>query len=346
MRKVVFVVDGGREAGMGHVQQAITLADELRERIDACFLTKSDQTVVEHIRKAGYDVHQLDCDEKMLDFIRAIHPDAVIIDKIDENEAFARALKEDLQVKLVIFTNLTKASQWADVSVLADYGSNLKNIKYLDERTNTVYFYGPKYWLLRREFCDRKKCGRESCGTVGEITLLFGGSDPLNLTSVVLEELLKLDRPFGVNVILGAHFEHKDALNQVITSYSGAKAKVKMFKDIPNVADLMCNSDLVITSPGLSLFEALCVGTPVIIFPQNEIQKKAYRGLLRILDKEEINNLGGMIDHLDFVRPEEEQIREMEIGEGKQEIIDEILRLCERTRDLSGSSQRKEMSPK
>ena len=86
------------------------------------------------------------------------------------------------------------------------------------------------------------------------------------------------------------------------------------------------------------------MGIPVIVFPQNEIQKKAYRGLLRILDKEKISNLGEMIDNLDFVRPEDEQIREMEIGRGKQEIIDEILRLCEKTRDGSECSQRKEMS--
>jgi spore coat polysaccharide biosynthesis predicted glycosyltransferase SpsG len=88
----------------------------------------------------------------------------------------------------------------------------------------------------------------------------------------------------------------------------------------------MYSADLVIAAPGLSVFEALCVGTPVIVMPQNSLQKKTYEGFMRVLDKNEVNRLGKMIDNSDFSYPHEEHIMRMEIGEGKSELIEEILK--------------------
>jgi UDP-2,4-diacetamido-2,4,6-trideoxy-beta-L-altropyranose hydrolase len=326
MMKIAFITDGGLERGMGHVQQSTTLARELSDRAEIYFLTKSDKTVVDQIKNAGFNTFKLNDDDEIANLLKERRPDRVIFDKLDVDEGLARKLKETLKAKLVIFTNLTSANKYADMAVTADIGSKFKNVKSLDEKTHKLIYYGPKYWILRREFYEFKKLGKKRPDKVAEILLIFGGSDFLNLTSAALDELLNLKSDFKIDVILGAHFEYFKEMNEVLAKHQDKKKKVNIYKNISNVAELMYKADLVIGSPGLSVFEALCVGTPVIVMPQNKLQKNTYQGFMRILDKDEAGKLGDIIANADFTYPDEEHIVKMEIGEGKTELIEEILK--------------------
>ena len=91
------------------------------------------------------------------------------------------------------------------------------------------------------------------------------------------------------------------------------------------MAELMHRADLVIASPGLSAFEALYVGTPILLIPQNIMQKEAYQGLLKIIDGEEVNCLMDIIASKDFTYPNQEDIINMKIGKGKEELAKKIL---------------------
>jgi len=324
--RIAFVTDGGLERGMGHVQQSTTLAQEFKDRAEIYFFTKSDETVVNKIKSAGLATFKLSSDDEIADLLQQIKPNIVIVDKIDVAEKFAKRLKDSLGAKLVIFTNLTTANLYADVAVTADIGSQFRNIKFRDEKTNTLYFYGPKYWVLRKEFYKFKKKRKAPAKKIEGILLIFGGSDPSNLTTTVLDELLSLENDFRINVILGAHFGYYDSLNQVLSRHQNKKDNVSIYRDINNVAELMYKADLVIASPGLSVFEALCVGTPVIVMPQDLLQKETYQGFMRTLAKGDTNRLGDMIAAADFTYPQQESILKMEIGEGKTELIHEILR--------------------
>ena len=61
-----------------------------------------------------------------------------------------------MNLRLIIFTNLTVANRYADIAVTADIGSNFANVRFVDEKTGTRYYYGPKYWILRPEFYSYK----------------------------------------------------------------------------------------------------------------------------------------------------------------------------------------------
>lgn len=329
--RIAFVTDGGLEIGMGHVQQSITLAKELKDRAETCFLTKSDKIVANQVKKAGFNTIRLRNDNEILNHLREIKPNMVIIDKLDVDEDFARKLKNDLGTKLAIFTNLTTANKYADVAVTADIGSNFRNIRFLDTKTGTLYFYGVKYWILEEDFYLIKRTSQPL--KTGKVLLIFGGSDPSNLTSLVLNELLRLSDNFKIDVILGAYFKHHAELNQVLVKYEAKRQNISRYQSVNNVAELMSRADLVITSPGLSAFESLRVGTPVIIIPQNSLQRDTYRGFIKVLNKEDITRLDYMIKTEDFVSPDDKFIRGLEIGEGKKEIVTELCKL------LSGESK-------
>lgn len=328
--KIAFVTDGGKEMGMGHVQQSVTLARELKDKADVIFLTKSDSSVVSQIRNADLSVIRRSNDDEIMRSLKEINPQWIIIDKMDVEEDFAKKIKEETSSKLAIFTNITTANQYANMAVTADYGTYFKNTKFFDEQTGTLYYYGPRYWILRKEFCLGDGESQKTANGIERILIMFGGSDPLNITSAVLNELLGLKEHYVFDIILGAGFTFFDELNQILERHADRRRHVNSYKNIENVAELMHNADLVITSPGLSLFESLCVGTPVIAFHQNIIQKErtaqVYRGFIPTLSINDVNKLPDMILRKKFLNPNDDFIRNLQIGQGKKELVEEFFR--------------------
>jgi spore coat polysaccharide biosynthesis predicted glycosyltransferase SpsG len=324
--KIAFVTDGGKEMGMGHVQQSITLALELKDNAEITFLTKSDESIVSQIRNAQFNVIAKFGDDQLLQSLRQIAPQWVIIDKIDVAEDFARRIKEDTPSKLAIFTNITTANKYADIAVTADYGSSFKNVKYFDEKTKTLYYFGPRYWILRKEFYDLSRKTTKNSDKIERILLIFGGSDPLNITSAVLDELLHLPENYFIDIILGTGFTFINELHRVLEKHSAKNSSVHIYRNIQNIAEMMFNADLVMASPGLSLFEALSLFKPVIAMHQNELQADAYRGFIATIDKSEIDRLAGMLAGKNFINPYDDFIVNLEIGQGKKELLDIFLK--------------------
>lgn len=311
---------------MGHVLQSTTLAKEVRAKADVSFLTKSDGIVSKVIRDAGFDVMQLESDEAILGQLQASGPDVVVFDKLDVDEDLARNIKRSVKAGLVIFTNLTSANTHADVAVIADFGTRLKNVVRTDTATGTTYYHGPRYWVLRKEFHQLSRDHKATPPVAKRILLLFGGSDPANLTSVVLDTLLSAaDQSFDLDVVLGAHFGHADAVDNVLLCHSAKRARVSIHRNVKNVAELMHAADLVVASPGLSAFEALRVGTPVIVVPHDSLQRDAYQGLMQMVERHDVPLLLGMIERAQFTFPQNKDIVDMQIGEGVPELVAAIL---------------------
>lgn len=322
---IFFIVDGGFNVGLGHVYQSITFAQMLTEVAEICFLTKSDMTVVKKINDAGFQVFKFFNDSEILGFLTEKKPNIVIFDKIDVSETFAKDIKMLDKIKLVIFTNMTNANRHADIAVTADIGSNFKNICFTDDETKTTYCYGPKYWILRKQFHEFHNRKKPIPKIVDNILVIFGGSDPANLTTLVVRQLLNLQRHTTIDVILGASFGHVDSFNQALNEYRVANKTINIHRDVANVAQLMHKADVVIVSPGLSAFEALFVGTPILVMPQDLLQKETYQGVFKVIDRDEIAKLLDSIANMDFTYPDQEQIIDMDIAGGTKELIKLII---------------------
>lgn len=325
--KISFVTDGGLTLGMGHVQQSTTLAKELRGSADVSFVTKSAEPVIAMIEAAGFEATRLDDDAAILRHLAAAPPDVVLFDKLDVAEELAREIRATLPSGLAIFTNLTAANRHAHLAVTADIGSRFENISYEDAETGTTYYFGPKYWILRREFYEFRRKGKAPPAHVGKVLLIFGGSDPKNLTSAVLDKLLELPQPLRVDVVLGASFGHDAEVAAVLARRVEQAVLVAIHRNIQDVAARMYAADLVLASPGLSAFEALCVGTPVIVIPQDDLQRDTYRGFVRMIERHEVGLLGGILERREFTYPDEQHIAAMQIGQGVSELVSRILSL-------------------
>jgi spore coat polysaccharide biosynthesis predicted glycosyltransferase SpsG len=327
--KIAIITDGNNTIGMGHVYQSIALAVDLSRKMESgseiFFITKSDRMVTDQLCETGLDVFSLADDKSILDFLKREAPERIIFDKLDVSTVLARDIKRTLKGKLVIFTNLTRANHYADLTVLADIGSNLRNLCYKNKEGKATHYFGPKYWLLRREFYEYGQRKRSSSTRVENLMLIFGGADPSNLTLLVLDQLLSYEASFQILVALGPAYSKIAEVNSVLLRHPLCHSTVKVVQNLKNVARAMFHSDLVLASPGLSFFEALSIGTPVIGFHQNELQKNAYKDCLPTVDKCDVSKLDSMISNRAFIFPDDPMVASMEIGRGKDEIIQEIL---------------------
>lgn len=327
--KIAIITDGNNTLGMGHVYQSICLAGIfLQKNIlpnNIIFLTKSKENVLNLIKESGFIVNQYPDDSAIFLALKNDNPDRIVFDKLDVSPVLAKRIKEDLHIKFCIFTNLTDANSYADITVLARIGSNLKNIVKKDNFTQIEYI-GPKYWILKPEFYLLKQKNKPQREETKKIMLIFGSADPANLSSAVLNELLQLNSEFNILLVLGNAFEHNEELNIVINHNKSSKSEVIIVRNIKNVGESMYKSDLVITSPGLSFFESLVIGTPVIVFCQNDQHVKEFSDIIPTMSFADIHKLPSIIHNKSFLFPNDPFIATLEIGEGKDEIVNEILK--------------------
>lgn len=325
--KILIVTDGGDEHGMGHVYQSMTLAGYLldeRKNVNIEFATKSDNYIVDKLMESGLKVEKLGNDEDIFLKIKNEKFEKVIFDKIDVSKDLVIKIKKRTNSKVIIFTNMTDANDYADISVLADIGSDFKNLTMVNEDTGSIKYFGPKYWILRPEFyIDNVIRGRRLL-SVKNILLIFGGSDPLNLSYHVLKELLNIYVDINVTLIVGSGVKCEAEVYELLDYYDRAD-KVLVIKNASNVAEIMKNQDVVFASPGLSFFEALVLGVPVLGFHQNSLQKETYKEYLPTVDILELYKLKEIIENKKFIFPNDDFISEMEIGMGKKLLINNIL---------------------
>lgn len=322
--KVALVTDGNSTLGMGHVYQTITLSRYLRDAlgasIDLQMLTTSALSVAQLLASSGCPICQCADDAAVADRLREMRPDRVVIDKLEVSPALAKTISRTFGTKLIILTNLSDANRYADVTVMAGMGSDFKNIR--RHVGNQVQLWGPRYWLIRPEFLG---VPGKVLGQVKVVTLIFGGADPANLSTAILIELLGLEEGYFINLILGAAFGHHAELEAAMTEHADARNRIALMTNTDRVAQIMHESDLVLASPGLSFFEALLVGTPVLCFHQNPFQRDAWRGHIKTYDKAEIAQLGTLLRHRHFIFPDDPGVVAMEIGQGIGEIVSEIV---------------------
>ena len=318
---IAFLTEGSSKIGMGHVYRSITYAKEMMEilGVKAYFLTKSNENVVKTIENENFTVFKFKDDNEILDILEELNINLTIIDNLKFKESILSQIKNKLDIKVVMVDNLIpKNDEYADV-VLSLVRSNFENIDCYNKTINTRYYCGPKYLILRDEF-DSFKNKQVLKPEIEDILLIFGGSDPSNHTSRVLE---KLDNNLRVNIVLGPEFKHFDDLDRVNKIRN---KNVTIHKEPENIAELMYNADLVITSPGLSMFEAAYVGSPVLAISQNDLQNHYYAPLNYeyLLQKSDRDRLEHYLDELSSLERRKDTLRffnGLDVGKGKVEVF-------------------------
>jgi len=324
MINYIIYTEGGLELGLGNVYRSISLADAIKKRVKAniTFITSSSHVVEKIITNSGYSIITCSKTNIPITVIR-LKPTVLIIDFLGININFVKMISLKSKSKIVIIGNDTPANKYADIVVNAIVGTNFKNRKFHIQ--NTLYLQGPKYLVLRDEFLSNR-CRYIHRGTLRKVTLLFGATDQSNYTCKVLLNLLEFDPEIEFSIIIGPGYGFPDELDSIINTHPVCNATV--LRSINNVSKVMLESDFIVTSAGTALFEAMCLGVPVLALFQNDSQKKVFRDFFMTKNYEDIESLGMYINMVyNNISDFNKRVQEIKPGQGKDDFINEILKL-------------------
>lgn len=254
-KKIVFRCDGYKELGMGHIYHCLTLAYNLTGH-DVIFVTnKNHLEGLNKIAESNMKYITIENDEQFFDFLEKYKPDIVVNDCLDTTEEYIKKIKM-LSKKVVTIEDLGEGAKYADVII---------NALYDNKRYNNEYC-GEEYVCLRNEFLISKP--KEFSQEVKEVLILFGGTDPSNLTKKVynmIKENYSKYPNIHYNFITGIGYDCEK--NEIVQD---DEKNIRVLKNVSNISEYMSSADLAFTSQGRTVYELASMGVPSIVMAQNE----------------------------------------------------------------------------
>lgn len=232
--------------------------------------------------------------------------DLILVDKYNLSSEYFNKFREfDVKVAFIDDLNLFRCS--ADIIINGNI--NAKMLGYKECFTNQKLLLGTKFTPLRGEFkdipnrrinyflnwhtiqnlgqCEMNVCedNNVTAGLIDfsqneknmgesplpEVMITTGGADPYNCTGRLLEILLRDDKTSCIryNVIVSSGFVYKNQLHRM----ADENANIVLYNNPKCMSQIMCRSDLAISSGGSTLYELCCCGTPTIAFIMADNQK-------------------------------------------------------------------------
>lgn len=250
-KKILFVVTGNNEVGLGHVYNTLLIAHDILNHHIAFIVDKASRLAYEKIASKNYSVY-MQQHENIVDDIKKLSPDIVINDCLDTEEQYIQQLKDN-GLKVINFEDLGDGAKYADLVINAIYPENeiLPN-----------HHFGHKYFVLRDEFLMTPQTVIRP--KVTNVLLTFGGVDPNNYTHKVLEVISQYCQENGITITVVAGFGYDKY--ETLERFAGTH----IVKNAQNISDYMASSDIVFTSAGRTTYELASLGTPSIVLAQNE----------------------------------------------------------------------------
>jgi UDP-2,4-diacetamido-2,4,6-trideoxy-beta-L-altropyranose hydrolase len=201
----------------------------------------------------------------------------VVIDGYRFSSVYRRSIQQSGAMLLCIDDNGLTDELFADLVL----NQNLHGCDtlYPCRKPETELLLGPKFVLLRREFDDWRNWKREVHPNAQRILVTMGGSDPANLTEIVLQALseLCLENVETVLVAGGSNPRIADLRDRAEQFHGRLRVEVNPI----NMAELMAWADLAISAAGATCWEMCMLGLPALVIDAGECQVPLARELDR-----------------------------------------------------------------
>lgn len=259
--------DAGVAIGLGHAMRCLALVQAagggafLMSEPPPAFVTRAGGAVG---RLASAPGTALDAAETAAQ-ARSLRAEWVVLDGYHFDGSFQQALV-DAGLRVLALDDHGHAGRYAAQLVL---NPNLGAVaeRYADRAPGTRLLLGPAYALLRREFRELAVPERAVAARARRVLVTLGGSDPDNVSALVLAGLALVPGPLEVQVLLGGANPHRAALAKL----DGPHA-VELVTDARDVPARMLWADVAVAAAGGTAWELARVGTPqaTIVLADNQ----------------------------------------------------------------------------
>jgi len=250
-KRLIFVVSGYQEIGLGHVYNTLLLANDIVDHEILFLVDNKSQLAYDKISEKNYPVN-IQKYTDLLDDIKALNPDVIINDILDTDKHYIQSLKNQ-NYKVINFEDLGSGAKHADLTI---------NAIYPEDDVIPNHYFGYKYFVLRDEFILSPPTSVKP--NVSTVLLSFGGVDPNNYAQKVLDSIYNecQSRRIKLKVVTGFGYKQFSTLE--------AYPSIEIYKNVNNIADIMRTADLIFTSAGRTTYEIASLGIPAIVLAQND----------------------------------------------------------------------------
>ncbi|WP_416147675.1 cytidylyltransferase domain-containing protein [Salipaludibacillus sp. HK11] len=266
-KSILIRTDGYAEIGLGHVYRCLLLAFNLIDH-DVRFVVSSRSDIgIKKIRDSHFKYHIIEENYEIDELIKEYQCDILINDILDTTEKYVRYCKE-LGVRVVNFEDLGPGALQADVVI---------NDLYEKRNDFENHYWGSNYYCIRDEFLLAKPT--EFNEEVEDILIIFGGTDPCNLTYRIFN-ILKLipNNNIHYTFIVGMGYKHAEEL---ISAARDSHLNIEIIRDVKRMTEFMGKADIAISSQGRTMLELASMSVPTILLAQNEREKHHEFGYLK-----------------------------------------------------------------
>ena len=268
-REVWIRVDGNRTLGLGHVFRCLALAYMLQDEFIVSFFSKElPINLRAKIQEDNFRVIKIQEEDHFLN--RLTGGEIVVVDHYKLNSEFQQEIKANGNF-LVFIDDIPRGRYFADLIINNAPGIEPSRYDALDF---THFALGLDYALLRPQFLKIAKEG-VSKKKENQLFICFGGSDPNNLTKVVLEVASKIRKFKDINVVLGQAYHQPEKIFHM--AKMDKRVKVHTSLDANEMVLLMKEADVAVVPASGILMEALATGCRVISGMYVENQSQVYQ---------------------------------------------------------------------
>ena len=235
MAKINIFCKASLTHGMGHLIRQIHIANEIRDHNDIFFYIP-DFTAAANILK------QHDFTFSTVESFGPAKADITILDIQDTTHNFIQELKQQSK-KIISFED----QSGNNVDLLIDCNINA------DVKANMKTLFGLPYAVLAPEFEQLHLETRSFSDKIQSLLVTFGGTDPHNITLDLVKHI-----PKNLKTTIIAGFQNQNALQE----------HAHVVQNVQDMARILADHDAVFCSGGVTLHEAMCVGTPAFVISQ------------------------------------------------------------------------------
>lgn len=305
--EIVFRVDASTTIGTGHIMRCLTLAKQLKQNINEkrniSFICRHIlPSLHQQIIESGYHFYLLENNkenkieknndhqswlgvtsqqdaEETIAILQDKAIDWIIVDHYAIDDKWEKKVKTYVK-KIMIIDDLANRPHDCDLLLDQTYGRSLNDYKNLLPICS-ILLSGADYTLLRKEFILEKNSIIKHRKNINfnHITalIMFGGTDPDNLTKLCIEKIKNVATIHKIVIIISDSTNNK---NEIIAQYRKNK-KIDIHISPKNIAEIMLNADIAIGAAGTSSWERCAVGLPAVVIIQAENQRLIAENLQR-----------------------------------------------------------------
>ena len=255
-KKIVFLTEGSKEIGFGHIIRSISLYQAFEEAgIRSSLIVNGDEYVSELINE--YDSIILDWinDKANLEY-QIKNADIAIIDSYTADLSIYNKVEQVVRTP-VYFDDFKRLNY--PRGIIINGSLNAEAINY-QKKDDIVYLLGSSFLTLRKEFWNLP--AKEINENIDNILLTFGGSDERNLTPCILQSISHMIPQAARHIIIGKGFDEENIIN--IKKYKINNTYLYMHPEAELIKNIMLESDVAISSAGQTLCELARIGSPAI----------------------------------------------------------------------------------